>query len=355
MAASTLPATARRRWGVSRRAALGLAAVVAVVAAAWFAFVPGRNLATRLATGWIAPQANRLAVDEGAESDAWQRLGRVFSGRIVWSSNRSGNHELYVVESPSGHTQQLTDHPNVDFGARFSPDGEAVVFMRSRREWVSFRETDAWDVILLDLATGQERRLARRGYHPTWGPGGRSVVFVRGPRVVELDLESGAERVLFDADVVTEGRVMGDPELHPDGRQLAGAIARYGAIVLSPEASTYQRLTDHHVCQTTWVPGTDDLLWMDASGNGGTRVMRGAADGSVVEVFMDLPGERSHEYFPTLSQDAAWMVWAASAEGHEHDRADYEIYAWRVGTPWESALRLTYFAGNDQWPDVYVD
>jgi len=70
---------------------------------------------------------------------------------------------------------------------------------------------------------------------------------------------------------------------------------------------------------------------------------------------MDLPGERSHEYFPKLSQDAAWMVWAASAEGHEHDRADYEIYAWRVGTPWASALRLTYFAGNDQWPDVYVE
>ncbi len=341
---------------MSRRAVLGFVAAGAIAAsAALFFSAPGRDVATRIGTRWIPPQGSRLAVDAGAESAAWHELGSAFNGRIVWSSNRSGNHELHLVELPSGDTEQLTEHPNVDFGARFSPDGESVVFMRSRREWVSFRETDAWNVMLLDLTTGQERRLASRGYHPTWGPGGRSVVFGRGSRVVELDLEAGTERVLFDADDLTEGRVMGDPELHPDGGQLAGAIARYGAIVLPLGASTYRRLTDHHVCQTTWVPGTDDLLWMDANGNGGTRVMRGAADGSDATVFMDLPGERSHEYFPALSQDAAWMVWAASAEGHEHDRADYEIYAWRVGTSWESALRLTHFAGNDQWPDIYVD
>jgi len=337
------------------RIAIGFAAVATMAAAALFVSAGGADLAVRLVTGWVAPQATGLAGDADAEAEAARALGRELTGRIVWSSNRSGNHELYLLTLPDGGTEQLTDHPNVDFGSRFSPDGKAVVFMRSRREWVSFRETNAWDVMLLDLASGRERRLARRGYHPTWGPGGKSVVFVRERRVVELDLESGAERVLFDSDLLTEGRVMGDAELHPDGTALAVAIARYGAIVLPPEASDYRRLTDHHVCQTTWVPGTDDLLWMDASGNGGTRVMRGAADGSSADVFMDLPGERSHEYFPTLSQDAAWMVWAASADGHEHDRADYEIYAWRVGTPWEDAVRLTYFAGNDQWPDVYVD
>jgi len=340
---------------MSRTVAVGLVTAVATMAAAVFVSGPGRNFVARVGTGWIAPQAAQLAVDDGAEAGAWQKLGSVFSGRIVWSSNRTGNHELYLVQMPAGRAEQLTEHPNVDFGARFSPDGEAVVFMRSRREWVSFRDKDSWDVMLLDLASGHERRIVRRGYHPTWGPNGDTIVFARGGRVLEFNLGTGKERLLFDSGILTEGREIWDPELHPGGGRLVVAIARYGAIVLPPEASDYRRLTDHHVCQTTWVPGTDDLLWMDASGNGGTRVMRGAADGSGVEVFMDLPGERSHEYFPTLSQDAAWMVWAASAEGHEHDRADYEIYAWRVGTPWEDAVRLTYFAGNDQWPDVYVD
>ena len=323
------------------RGRLVIGFAVATVAAALLVSVAGRDLVVRLGSGWVAPQHAAAGLDEGAESESWRTLGGALRGRIVWSSNRSGNHELYLLALPGETTQQLTEHPNVDFGARFSPDGKAIVFMRSRREWVSFRETDAWDVMLLELDSGRESRLARRGYHPTWGPGGRSVVFARGNRVVELDLESGDERTLLDSEVLTEGRAMGDPELHADGSKLAVSVGRYGAIVLSPQASTYLRLTDDHVCQTTWVPGTDDLLWMDASGNGGTRVMRGAADGSAVEVFMDLPGERSHEYFPTLSQDAAWMVWAASADGHEHDRADYEIYAWRVGAPWEDAVRLT--------------
>jgi hypothetical protein len=43
---------------------------------------------------------------------------------------------------------------------------------------------------------------------------------------------------------------------------------------------------------------------------------------------MDLPGAYSHEYFPKLSNDGRWLVWGAAAEGHEHDRADYEIFVW---------------------------
>lgn len=340
-----------------RRAVVVGIVVAASVAAGsgWFVSSRGRGIATRLMTEWVAPQSDDLALDRVAEESGWRALGSVFTGRIVWSSNRSGNHELYLLELPSGRLKQLTDDRRVDFGARFSPDGRSLVFMRSRRDWVSFRDKDSWDLILLDMETGGERRIARRGYHPTWGPHGDTIVFARGGRVVELDLETESERLLFDSETLTEGREIWDPELHPDGSKLAVAIARRGAIVLQPQASSYERLTDHHVCQTTWVPGTDELLWMDSSGNGGTRVMRGAADGSAVEVFMDLPGGRSHEYFPKLSQDAAWMVWAASTGEHEHDRADYDIYAWRVGTPWEDAVRLTYFAGNDQWPDIYVD
>ena len=338
-----------------RPLAVGFAAAVALATAAAFVSAPGRSLVTRLATAWVSPQAEGLFLDEEQEQGAWRQLGEAFSGRIVWSSNRSGNHELHQVQLPGGRIEQLTDHPNVDFGARFSPDGTALVFMRSRREWVSFRDKNGWDVMLLDLVAGTERRVARRGYHPTWGPRGETIVFARAGKVVEFNLAAAEERLLFDSETLTDGREIWDPELHPVDGRLAVAIARYGAIVLPPGASAYQRLTDHHVCQTTWVPGTDDLLWVDPGGNGGTRVMRGAADGSRAEVFMDLPGERSHEYFPTLSQDVAWMVWGASAAGHEHDRADYEIYAWRVGAPWESATRLTYFAGNDQWPDVYVE
>jgi hypothetical protein len=72
-------------------------------------------------------------------------------------------------------------------------------------------------------------------------------------------------------------------------------------------------------------------------------------------VLLDLPGDYSHEYFPRVSNDGRFLIFAASAEGHEHDRADYEIYLWEIGSPASEALRLTYHGGNDQWPDIWVD
>jgi hypothetical protein len=38
----------------------------------------------------------------------------------------------------------------------------------------------------------------------------------------------------------------------------------------------------------------------------------------------------------------------------KHDRADYELFVWRVGTPPEQAIRLTHHPGNDQWPAIWA-
>jgi hypothetical protein len=69
---------------------------------------------------------------------------------------------------------------------------------------------------------------------------------------------------------------------------------------------------------------------------------------------MDLPGRRSHEYFPELSSDGKWLIWAATQRGHDHDTADYEIYLWQVGSPSDQAVRLTHNSGNDRWPDLFL-
>ena len=45
----------------------------------------------------------------------------------------------------------------------------------------------------------------------------------------------------------------------------------------------------------------------------------------------------------------------ASAGGHEHDVADYEIFLWQVGAPADQVQRLTFHSGNDNWPDIYTD
>jgi Tol biopolymer transport system component len=354
-----------RRWlgGAVLALVLGAGAVLALAGVA--DDLPG-PLATvarapeRLWTRWFAPRVDpraRLEGLTGPERDAVRALAGRLDGRLVWSSNRSGNHELYLLDLREQSVRRLTSHPNVDFFARFSPDGRQVVFMRSQKEWVSFREHDPWDLFLVNVDGTEERRIVRGGYHPTWTADGKGIVFQRGLQALRHDLATGRETVLVDGprDIpgITE---LGDPELSPDGQRVAlyprGPTSANAVFDLASRTLTL--LGTVQSCQPTWAPDGQSLVWIEIEGHGGTRVMTGKPDGSGRRVLIDLPGARSHEYFPKLSGDGRWLVWGASDGGHEHDRADYEIYVWEVGTAPEAAVRLTHHPGNDQWPDLYV-
>lgn len=349
-----------RRWGLAL-------VVIALLAGGWGALarlsleLPSPladvvYLPERLLTRWVPPRGGHLEGLTPEEREAAETLARRLDARIVWSSNRDGNHDLYLLDLRSQAVHRLTRHPHVDFFSRFSPDGTKIVFLRSQRPWVSFREETAWDVYLINADGSGERLLARGGYHPTWTADGRGILFYRGMQVFRLELASGQEQLIFDAKQAIPGVTRaGDFELSADGARLAMGIRGPfdGAAVWDFGRRTLTPLTKAQACQTTWAPD-GAVLWTAATGRGGTQIMHTTALGAQGEVFIDLPGRYSHEYFPKLSNDGRWLVWGAAAEGHEHDRADFEIFVWEVGTPWEQAVRLTYHPGNDQWPDLFV-
>jgi hypothetical protein len=306
------------------------------------------------------PASVRLAGLTGPELNAVAALARRLGGLVVWSSNRTGNHELYLLDLKSGTVRQLTHTPYVEFFSRFSPDGRRIVFTRSQREYVSFRDSTAWDVYVISTDGTGERLLARGGYWPQWTPDGKAIIFWRAGQVIRLELEggnAGRESVLLDGSTV-DG-IRGDvetPEISPDGTRLAVTVRsrQYGGVAvvdLATHAAT--RLSPGAACQLTWMPGSEALLWMESGGNGGTQIMKGGP-GLPRQVFMDLPGSYSHEYFPRVSSNGRWLVWGAAARGHEHDRADYEIFVWQLDRPASEAVRLTHHPGNDQWPDIHV-
>ena len=135
--------------------------------------------------------------------------------------------------------------------AAVRPDGTQISFLRSEREWVSFREDESWDLYVIN-ADGTDERF------------------------------------------------------------------------------TYLPLSSSRACQITWVPGRRHLVWIDGEGRGGTHVMHASLDEPREAVLMDLPHDYSHEYFPRITAGGEWMIWGAAAEGHEHDRADYELFVWKL-------------------------
>jgi dipeptidyl aminopeptidase/acylaminoacyl peptidase len=164
------------------------------------------HLPQRLWTQAFPPrlaQSARLSGLTGSEQEAGRALAGRLDGRIVWSSNRSGNHELYLLDlgepGRARSIKRLTDHPHVDFFSRVSPDGRQIVFLRSQRAWVSFRDPTAWDVMLINVDGTGEQRLAIGGYHPTWTADGRAIVFQRGMQVMRYGLTTRREELLLDA------------------------------------------------------------------------------------------------------------------------------------------------------------
>lgn len=312
------------------------------------------GLAWAMSRGPVFPQ-----VPNGISPTAQETIRAATRGlkaKIAWSSNRSGSHELYLLTLPELKLERLTRNDRVDFYCRFSPDGRELVFVRSQKPWVSERDWKQWDVYRLDLATGRESLVARGGDYPLW-VGQDQVSFLRGNQVVLKSLGSGREQVIFDSTGPPLEGTIGTPALSPVNRCLLAVAARgkHNGVFVVDLAHGNRLIPIGQGCELAWFPDGRQLHWVEAHGNGGTRVMRSALDPVRPRVWVDKPGPYSHEYFVRLSRDGRWMVWCAAAKGHEHDKADYEVFLWDTARPLNQAVRLSFDKRNDRWPDIYLE
>jgi Tol biopolymer transport system component len=270
------------------------------------------------------------------------------------------------MNTDGSEVKQITSGDDVDWFPRFSPDGSKILFCRSKQGWVSERDANAsekWDIFTIDADGGNPKKVAKDASWGSW-ISQDEILFVRGTKIFRSKLATGEETQIMDSEGVPEldGALLQQPELSSDGKLLAitlrGSKRETGLWNIDKKTWTQTGLG----CQINWTPDHSAIYWVHPTGNGGSRILKmpitdGAppkdADVDQAE-FMDLPGRRSHEYFPELSSDGKWLVWGITQRGHDHDTADYEIYLWEVGTPKEKAVRLTYNSGNDRWPDIFL-
>jgi hypothetical protein len=311
------------------------------------------------------PKGSEDAVDD-EEAAAMRAIGKKVPGTIVWSSSRLGNHDLFTMKTDGSNVKAITHGDEVDWFPRFSPDGSKVLFCRSKKGWVSERDandSEKWDVYQVNPDGSDVEKLIESASWASWiGEG--EVIFVRGTKIFRKKLAEGKEQEIMDSAGVKDldGALLQQPELSPDGKYIAitlrGGMRETGVWNIDKKTWTKTGLG----CQINWTPDGKDAYWVNPTGNGGSEVFRmPLTDGKPGKErsddelkFMDMPGRRSHEYFPKLSADGKWMVWGITQRGHDHDTADYEIYLWEVGTPKDSAVRLTHHSANDRWPDLFI-
>jgi hypothetical protein len=328
-----------------------------------FCLVAGGGCA---AVGGAAPTGSEAKID-AEESAKIKAVSAKVKGRIVWSSSRLGNHDLFAMDTDGSNLAQLTRGEPVDWFPRYSPDGKQILFVRSKKGWVSERDANAegkWDLYLMPSDGGGEP--AKAVENASWGTwvAGDEILFVRSTRIYRKKLGASEETLLVDSQSVPDldGALLQQPQMSRDGKFIAITLrgSKRETGIWDVGAKTWTRTGDG--CQINWTPDGRAVYWVHPTGNGNSRVFRvetnegrlAADPPDDQKTFIDLPGRRSHEYFPELSDDGGFLVWAATIRGHDHDIADYEIYLWQVGSPPDQAARLTFHSGNDRWPDIFV-
>ena len=165
-------------------------------------------------------------------------------GRIVFTSVRDGDMEIYSMNGDGSDVRRLTNRPGPDGGAFFSPDGTQIVF-RGREippgpEQEDFRSLLAeglWrptelEIFVMDADGSnltQVTNLGAANFAPFWHPDGRRIIFSSNwldPDGRNFDLflinadGSALERVTFN------DTFDGFPMFSPDGTQLVFASNR---------------------------------------------------------------------------------------------------------------------------------
>ncbi len=186
---------------------------------------------------------SRLTRSPGYDAEATVSLdGR----RIVFTSMRSGDPEIWVMDADGRNLRQLTDQEGYDGGAFFTPDGKRIVWRRtspmSASQAADYRALLAEGLVRpskMDLwvmdADGRNQRLVlgngAANFAPYGRPDGKGMLFASNmddPKGRAFDIYSvgydgtGLERITWDESFD------GFPIFSPDGRRLLFSSNRYG-------------------------------------------------------------------------------------------------------------------------------
>lgn len=193
----------------------------------------------------------------------------IFTSKLGFSSDRSGNKEVWLMDYDGFNQTQVTKSKNINLSPDLSPDGKRVVYTTYRAEEASTGQL----LIIYNIYDGKKFTLFSSGTlnsAPAWSPDGTRVSFTSNARGNAEIFTIGADgsnlkQITFNRSIDTS------PAWNPKSNQIAFTSDRSGnpmVYIMNEDGTNEQRLTyvGEYNESAGWSPDGSKLAYVSRSG-----------------------------------------------------------------------------------------
>ncbi len=168
-------------------------------------------------------------------------------GRVVFSSTRDGNSEIYSAAADGSDIRRLTNDPGIDVSPACGPNGQ-IAFVSNRHG-----SPQIW---VMDSNGGGQKRVTYKGEYnqtPAWCPNAKKQLIAftgrdsAGLDVFTVDVATGQYTRLTQAQGINK-----DPAFSPDCRMVAFASSRGGIYISNPQGLNQIRVVSGAAETVRW-------------------------------------------------------------------------------------------------------
>jgi Tol biopolymer transport system component/uncharacterized membrane protein len=238
--------------------------------------------------------------------------------RIAFSSGRTGNGDIYVMDADGKNPKVVSGDPAIDFSPALSPDGNKVAFVSTR--------SGNGDIYLADVNNPGAPPLRLAGdaavdAHPVWSPLGDRIAFFSTRSgngdiyVVNID-GTGLKNVTNHPAVDSE------PTFSPDGSKIVFSSTRTGAgdlylVNLNDPTLKAVRLTDSPLPDFSPVfspnPQAETVAFVRGSGFGDIYLLDVATKAAT-----PLAPSAAPDFSPAFSPDGKRVAFVSTRSGNSN-------------------------------------
>jgi serine/threonine protein kinase/Tol biopolymer transport system component len=163
---------------------------------------------------WVAPGGDASRAQQlTSGTSVFYDVSWMPDGRILYSSNVGGSHDIWVMDKDGSNQKQLTVNAGGNHLPSVSPDGRYIVF-------VSNRSAPGHNIWRMDADGSNPKQLTFKNTDsiPRWMPDGRWIIYsswaTGKPMVWKVSVDGGEPVMVLDKYAVA-------PSVSPDGKMLA--------------------------------------------------------------------------------------------------------------------------------------